>query len=117
MAKVWAGAIDDLWKLGKPKGEGGPWKNSDVRTGVASDPYLIAFYDERTLSLSHDSKTPLIFNIEVEPLGHGPWMTYRTVTVQPGKHYEHRFPDGFQARWIRFSTNADCKATAWLKYE
>jgi len=25
-AAVWAGVIDDLWKLGKPHGSGGPWK-------------------------------------------------------------------------------------------
>jgi hypothetical protein len=24
-AAVWAGTIDDLWKLGKPSGTGGPW--------------------------------------------------------------------------------------------
>ena len=117
LAKVWAGTIDDLWKLGKPKGQGGPWKNSDVKDGVASDPYLIGFYDERKLTLSHDSKTPVVFKIEVEPVGHGPWMTYQTVTVQPGKSYEYHFPDAFQARWIRFSTNKDCNATAWLRYE
>jgi hypothetical protein len=117
VAKVWAGTIDDLWKLGKPKGAGGPWKNSSVKDGVASDPYLIGFYDERTLTLSHDSKSPVVFTIEVEPVGHGPWMNYQTVTVQPGRPYEHRFADAFQARWIRFSTNKDCNATAWLTYE
>ena len=25
---VWAGAIDDLWSMGKPTGKGGPWKNT-----------------------------------------------------------------------------------------
>ncbi len=25
-AAVWAGAIDDLWSMGKPTGKGGPWK-------------------------------------------------------------------------------------------
>ena len=27
-AAVWAGAIDDLWSMGKPTGKGGPWKNT-----------------------------------------------------------------------------------------
>ena len=27
---VWAGVIDDLWKLGKPVGKGGPWANTAV---------------------------------------------------------------------------------------
>jgi len=26
-AAVWAGVIDDLWKMGKPAGHGGPWKD------------------------------------------------------------------------------------------
>lgn len=117
VANVWAGTIDDLWKLGKPRGRGGPWKNTDVKRGVASDPFLIGFYDKRTLTLSHNSKAGIVFTIEVEPIGHGPWMTYDTVTVKPGESYEHRFPDAFEARWIRFSTDKDCKATAWLNYE
>lgn len=117
VANVWVGTIDDLWKFGKPKGHGGPWKNTEVKNAVASDPYLIGFYDKRTVSLSHDSNTPVVFTIEVEPIGHGPWMTYQKVTVQPGKSYEHHFPAAFQARWIRFSTDQDCKATAWLEYE
>src|SRR5690606_8546700 len=60
-AAVWAGVIDDLWKLGKPRGKGGPWKNELVAAGVPSDPYLIGFYDKRKLSLSHDGNEPLTF--------------------------------------------------------
>jgi hypothetical protein len=30
-AAVWVGVIDDLWKLGKPVGMGGPWNDSDVK--------------------------------------------------------------------------------------
>jgi hypothetical protein len=116
-AVVWAGVIDDLWKLGKPVGEGGPWKNSAVKAGEASDPYLIGFYDQRSLSLSHDSQVPVSFKIEVEPIGHGPWMLYQTVTVKPGQIFKLIFPGTFQSRWIRFVADKECKATAWLKYE
>lgn len=116
-AAVWAGVIDDLWKLGKPTGKGGPWKDTSVRAGEQSDPYLIGFYDKRTLSLSHDSTEPVTFLLEVEPVGHGPWMTYQEITVPPGKSVEHSFPDSFQARWIRFKTNKSCVATAWLEYK
>jgi len=116
-AAVWAGVIDDLWQLGKPVGEGGPWKNSAVKAGEASDPYLIGFYDKRSLKLSHDSKEAVTFRIEAEPIGHGPWMNYQKVTVKPGENFEYTFPDSFQSRWIRFRTDQDCKATAWLTYE
>lgn len=116
-AAVWAGAIDDLWKLGKPVGQGGPWKDSAVQKGVPSDPYLIGFYDRRTMELKHASDTPVTFTIEVNPIGHGPWMTYRTVTVKPGETWKHLFPDDFEARWIRVSSDRDTTATAWLTYE
>jgi hypothetical protein len=116
-AAVWAGVIDDLWKMGKPVGEGGPWKNSSVKKGEASDPYLIGFFDKRTLKLSHNSKEAVTFKIEAEPIGHGPWMHYKSVTVKPEENYSYDFPAGFQARWIRFATDKDCNATAWLKYE
>lgn len=116
-ASVWAGVIDDLWQMGKPVGEGGPWKNSAVKAGVASDPYLIGFYDKRSLKLSHDSKETVTFKIEVEPIGHGPWMTYQTVPVKSGETLEYSFPETFQSRWIKFVANQDCQATAWLKYE
>ncbi len=116
-AAVWAGVIDDLWQLGKPVGEGGPWKNSAVKAGEASDPYLIGFYDKRSLFLSHDLKEMVTFTMEAEPIGHGPWMTCQTFAVQPGEVFEFGFPDSFQSRWIRFSADKACKATAWLKYE
>lgn len=116
-AAVWAGAIDDLWQLGKPTGQGGPWKNTAVQAGEASDPYLIGFYDRRSLELSHQSAEPVTFTIEVEPIGHGPWMEYQQVTVPPGETYTHQFPADFQARWIRFRADQNTTATAWLVYE
>ena len=116
-AAVWAGVIDDLWKLGKPIGKGGPWKNSKVNRDQASDPYLIGFYDKKSLEISHDLNKEVEFTIEVEPIGHGPWMTYKTVKIGQGEVFKHDFPDGFQARWIRFKSNENCNATAWLEYK
>ena len=116
-AAVWVGAIDDLWEMGKPTGHGGPWKNSAVKTEVPSDPYLIGFYDKRSLEISHDSDSPVTFKIEVEPIGHGPWMLYKEITVQPGETLNHKFPKNFQARWIRFISDANCIVTAWLTYK
>ena len=116
-AAVWAGAIDDLWKLGKPVGVGGPWKDSAVVAGTPSDPYLIAFYDNRSMELSHKSTPPVTFTIEANPIGHGPWMVYKKVTVKPGETWKHVFPDDFEARWIRLTADQNTTATAWLKYE
>lgn len=116
-AAVWAGAIDDLWSLGKPTGKGGPWKNTAVEAGVASDPYLIGFYDKKDLTLSHNSQKDVTFTIEVDPTGNGKWMKYTTLTVKPGESLTHELKDPFQARWIRFSTDTNTNATAWLEYK
>ncbi len=116
-AAVWVGAIDDLWQLGKPVGEGGPWKNSLVKAGEPSDPYLIGFYDKKSLEISHEANEMVTFKIEVEPIGHGPWMLYKEVAIKPGEKFSYNFPAGFQARWIRFVANRNCSATAWLEYK
>jgi len=116
-ATIWAGCIDDLWQLGKPVGAGGPWENSTVKANISSDPYLIGFYDKRSLKLSHNAKELITFKIEVEPIGHGPWMTYKEITVKSGETFEYTFPEQFLSRWIRFVADKDCEATAWLIYK
>lgn len=116
-AAVWVGTIDDLWEMGKPTGHGGPWKNSSVKAGVPSDAYLIGFYDKKSLEISHKSDETITFKIEVEPIGHGPWMLYKEVSVKPGEIFKHEFRKSFQARWIRFVTGSNCTATAHLEYK
>ncbi|MCE6990513.1 hypothetical protein [Dyadobacter sp. CY323] len=116
-AAVWAGAIDDLWKLGKPTGQGGPWKNASVNANEASDPYLIGFYDKKSLKLSHNAKSPVTFTMEVDPVGNGPWMAAEKITVAPGQTVNYDFPKDFAARWVRFKTDKACEATTWLEYK
>ncbi|MDD4515027.1 hypothetical protein [Massilibacteroides sp.] len=116
-AAVWAGVIDDLWTLGKPVGEGGPWVESGVKQGIPSDPYLISFYDKKTLTLSHNGSKTVNFTIEVDPTGNGDWMEYLVIPVEAGKKQVHQFPDSFQARWIRFVSDTDVNATTWLDYK
>lgn len=116
-AAVWVGAIDDLWQLGKPVGKGGPWKDTQVKAGATSDPYLIGFYDKKTLVLSHAATQDVTFTIEVDPAGNGDWMEYMIQKVKAGEEWKYEFPEGFQARWIRFSVDKDVKATAWLEYK
>lgn len=116
-AALWAGAIDDLWKLGKPRGEGGPWKNTKVKADEKSDPYLMWAYDKRTLTLSHDQNEPVSFHIELDLTGTGLWVTYQHREVSPGEETSLTFEPAVQARWIRVSSKQDCQATAQLKYE
>jgi len=116
-AAVWVGVIDDLWQLGKPVGEGGPWKNTDVKKHIPSDPYLFGFYDQRELSLSHTANQPTVFYIELDPTGNGDWMVFESLIVKPGETLKYTFPKGMEARWIRFVSDGDTKATAWLEYK
>lgn len=114
-AALWAGAIDDLWQLGKPSGTGGPWRETAVKAGQTSDPYLFWGYDQRHLTLSAD--TLVAMRVEVDLTGEGHWVTYRTFSVAPGKSVTHVFPDAFQARWLRVTADKDCLATATLQYK
>lgn len=116
-AAVWVGTIDDLWELGKPSGHGGPWKDSAVKANEYSDPYLIGFYDKKLLTLSHQFNKDVTFTVEVDPTGNGDWMEYFKQEVKPGKKWNYKFPKGFQARWIRFSVDAETKVTTWLEYK
>jgi len=108
--------IDDLWKLGKPVGVGGPWKNSAVKTGKPSDPYLMTNYDKKTITLSHDAVKDVTFTIEVNVDCNG-WHTYQTIKVPAGQAVPHEFPAGYNAHWLRVVSDTDCKATATCKWE
>ena len=114
---AWVGVIDDLWSLGKPRGEGGPWKNTNVQAGVYSDPYLMAFYDRKSLTLEHASAGTVHVTIEIDPTGNGDWMEYEVVSVEANQKKELTFPDAFQARWVRLKTDTDTTITSWFVYQ
>ena len=114
---VWAGAIDDLWKLGKPVGHGGPWMNTEVAAKTPSDAYLFSIYDSKTLRLSHNSAETVNFTIELDPTGDNSWINYKIVSVNPKEKLVIQFPKNAQARWIRFETNEAVSATTWLEYK
>jgi hypothetical protein len=113
---LWFGVVDDLWQLGKPRGEGGPWMETAVRAGQPSDPYLMSGYDQKELRLSHAGTAPVRFRVEVDLTGDGIWAQYQELEVAPGRGVTHRFPDGFNAYWVRLVPAADVQATAQLRY-
>ncbi len=116
-AALWAGAIDDLWKLGKPRGVGGPWKNTKVKAGQPSDPYLMWGYDKRTLTLSLDDAQGVNLKVELDLTGTGLWVTYKEAKLKAGAQLSIEFEPAVQARWLRVTADAACTATAQLKYE
>ncbi len=116
-AAVWVGAVDDLWQFGKAVGVGGPWKDSAVKAGEPSDPYLMTGYDKKTIALSHAAASTVTFNVEVDVAGNGRWVSFATIDVPPRKTVRRAFPAGYQAYWVRVTANATTTATAWLVYE
>lgn len=114
---LWVGAIDDLWRLGKPRGEGGPWVGTAVRAGVASDPFLMTGFDDKRLFASHDRPDAVRFRIEIDCAGTGVFREWTTLVVPGGSEVEYRFPAGFSAAWWRAVSDVACKATLRARYE
>lgn len=115
-AGLWFGSIDDLWKLGKPVGQGGPWKESIVKKGIMSDPYLMTGYDKKKLTLWADSDVKVTLWLSVSHYLNDK-VNYKEFTLKAGETLEYIFPKGFSAHWAYFSVDKDCKATAQLLYE
>ena len=114
---LWVGALDDLWQLGKPRGVGGPWKDSAVKAGEVSDPYLMTGDDHKRVELSHAGNQAVNLRMEVDITGTGQWVTYRKFAVPPGKTIEHVFPKDFGAYWVRVSADVNTTATAKFQYD
>jgi hypothetical protein len=113
---VWVGVIDDLWKLGKPTGHGGPWVNAVVTANEFSMPYLFSGYDRKELMITQKSEHSIFLTIEIDPLGEEDWVKYKTVEVAPGKTFTMQFPKEVQGRWIRFRSDKQAIITTWLNY-
>ena len=113
---LWFGRTDDLWNLGKPKGWGGPWWEDRVTAGEPSDPFLMTGFEHKVLHLSHAHSGSVVFQIEVDFMGHGAWKNYASIEVPTNGYVPHVFPSGFSAHWVRVVSNTDCIATAQLHY-
>ena len=111
---LWAGAVDDLWKLGKPRGRGGPWSESAVKAGQPSDPYICTGFDQKRLSLNTSAAANV--RIEADFTGTGTWSLFTTLATKPGEALDYEFPTEFGAYWIRFVSDADVSASALLEY-
>ena len=116
-AGLWFGAVDDLWKLGKPVGKGGPWCNTAVAAGETSDPYLMTGYDRKTAHLSHDADISTSFTIEIDATGYGDWTVSDRVKVNQDQTLEYPFQKGFSAHWVRIQVDRGCRASAQFEYE
>jgi hypothetical protein len=116
-ANVWVGVVDDLWRLGKPRGQGGPWFHSSVKKMEPSDPYLMTGYDRKRLELSNEGNQPAKFNLEADVTGEGKWVPVQEFVLKPQESVRYEFPDWFQAYWVRLISNQDTTGTAQLSYD
>jgi hypothetical protein len=111
---IWCGAIDDLWQLGKPVGQGGPWKDTAVKAGDASDPYLMTGYDRKMLTLKADKDVTVTLEVNVDH--QSGWHPYQTIELKAGEEIIHTLPEAFSAHWIRCTADQDRAVTAWFEY-
>jgi hypothetical protein len=111
---IWFGKTDDLWSWGKPAGWGGPWRGARVRSGQASDPFLMTGFDHKVLHLKTDR--PAAFEVEVDFLGNGTWAKYERLATGSALYSFHVFPEGFSAHWIRLTAADPCIVTAEFIY-
>jgi len=116
-AAVWVGTADDLWQLGKPRGIGGPWKNTTVQKGIPSDPYLMTGYDKKTLKLTNHGAKAVRVSVLLDVAGDGRNSAYKVIEVPAGGEVSHAFESWLNAYWVRFVADEDAVLSAQLTYE
>ena len=110
---LWVGAADDLWDFGKPVGVGGPWYKTAAKAGVASDPYLLAGFDGKEVSVTADREVKI--TLECDVTGTGVWARIGTLSVTADKEVVQDISD-VRGYWLRAVADRDCQATVQLTY-
>jgi len=108
-------AIDDMWKVGKARGFGGPWKDTAVKAGESSDAYLLNGFDKKTLTLKSSADTTVM--MEVDVTGWGVWVRAGAYELKAGATQTKVLPRAFGGYWVRFTSDRDAAVTAQLAYE
>lgn len=112
-SNLWFGTWEELRGFGPRSGWGGPWQGDAIKAGEASDPFLVAGFDRRTLHISHDCAQSVTFLVELGSPEAG-WREAQRITV-PARGYTWRLlPGDLGADWLRLSADRDCVAHAYL---
>lgn len=112
-AGLWYGAVDDLWKLGKPKGEGAVWIDSEVKDGQESLPFLMTGYDQKQVRIVADKDVTITLLVDFDLNG---FHKYKSFDVKANRPVIFQFPDGFSAHWVKAHVNKACKTTVDFIY-
>lgn len=116
-AGLWFGKTDDLWNFGKLQGEGGVWLNSEIKKGIASDPFLTFNFNNKSLNIWHKSNLDVSFSVEADVVGDGVFKTFKTITVKANEIKNIDLPESFNPKWIRLVSNKDCIGTAYFTFK
>ena len=108
-------AVDDMWKVGKARGFGGPWMDTAVKAGKASDAYLMNGFDRKTLELR--TSVDATVTMEVDATGWGVWVRADAFALKGGEARTEPLPRALGGYWVRFISDRDATATAQLTYE
>ena len=115
-AALWLGSIDDLWSFGKAVGRGAVWRSTEVAAGAPSDPMLATGFDRKTLVLENHSDADVEIALEADATATGDWREYRRFQVPAKQKVEFKFPDTFQAYWLRTVADRDATLSATFIY-
>lgn len=108
------GVADDVWKLGKPVGVGGPWKDAAVAANEPSDAYLMNGFDQKTVVLKTDADATLTLEADID--GCGTWVKVADYAVRANRESTRDLPRAFSAYWVRVRANRACTATVQFIY-
>ncbi len=108
------GAIDEMWSVGKAVGQGGPWRETSVKAGEPSDPYLMNGFDRKELVLKADKACTVALEVDID--GWGTWVKAGEYALNAEKERKIVFPRAFGGYWARFTSDADAVVTAQFTY-
>lgn len=114
-AALWAGVVDDLWQLGKPRGVGGPWHETLVEADQPSDSYLMTGYDRKRVAVTSSHAATIRLEVDVD--GTGLWIPARSFKMNAGQTIDYEFPAGFSAYWVRAVSDTRTRASVTFIYD
>ena len=114
---LWLGAIDELWRFGKPVGRGHVWRESAVKANEPSDPILATGFDRKRVVITNHSDAPVTVALQADATCDGCWREYQRVEVPAGSPVELTLPDAFNAYWLRLVADKDAKLSGEFVYE
>ena len=114
---MWLGAIDELWSLGKPRGQGFVWRESAVSAGATSDPILATGFDRKRVELVNHGTVDATVAIEGDPTCSGEWTRLTSVVVPANGTTSVALPDALPCYWLRAVSEKDAVLSVEFVYE